>query len=227
MKKPLAIIIILMLIAVFSASTFAQAADDIPNLVCPKFVVTASTLEAKEGDLVTFTASLTGGNVDVSKLDYSWNMSPRGRIASGGSPNVQVLDTSRVKSGSVTVTVTVNFQMCPKVASETVLIRRGPTYAKVDDFWLWFQRHGDDYRDNKKNAYDALLEELSQRLRTVDERLIIKLEHKWRTPGKVGLIVGFRDKPADEKVIEDFLRSAPDLPGFELLSAKEICELAF
>jgi len=227
MKQPFAITIVLMLIAISGVSSFAQVADDIPDLVCPTFVVTASTLEAKEGEAVTFTASLTGGNVDVSKLSYSFQISPRGKIEMGGTPNVQVLDTSTVKAGSVIVTVTVPFQLCPKTASEMVLIRRGARYARVDDFWRWFQHHGDDFREYQRETYSAWLEELSERLRVVDERLIIRFDHHWRNPTKSGLIFGFRDKPPDEKVIDDFLRSAPDLPSFDILSAKEICELAF
>src|SRR5688572_3501824 len=180
MKKPFGIMIVLMLIALSVVSSFAQAADDIPNLVCPSFVLTSSTQEAQEGEAVTFSATVTGGNVDLSELRYFFQISPRGSITSGGSANVQVLDTSSVKSGSVTVTVTVPFQMCPNTASQMVLIRRGPAYARVDDFWLWFQSHSNEFREYQKDTYAALLEELNERLRIVDERLIIKIDHKWR-----------------------------------------------
>jgi len=206
--------------AIFAGNAFAQL-DAHPNLVCPRFQLFASTLQAVDGDVVTFNISLAEGNVDLNAVKYAWRIYPRGRIDQAHDTPVATLDTSTVKGSWAIVSIEVEpFQMCPQYTSRQIAIRRKGPYTKADDFWWWFQLHEEDFRAYKMADYPRWLDELTERMHAVDERLTFKISHDWKDPMKRGFIVGYRGKPYDAKLVNDFLARAPDLAGFDFVSAK-------
>lgn len=218
--KLISIPIIAFLVALSASNSVAQL-DAIPNLSCPALYLYASTFDAVEGDRVAFNVSVTGGNVDLTGLKYHWNVSPRGRIESAEGTPVGVLDTSSVKSGWATVTIEVGpFRMCGQTASQTIRIRRNGPYSKVDEFWWWFQLHEEEFRAYKSPEYERWLRELSTRLVQVDERLLVRINHQGKENMKRDFIVGYRVKPYDAKVVNDFIALAPELANFEISVAK-------
>jgi hypothetical protein len=89
-----------LLCAAFPA--FAQDAPPEPALPCPKLKVTAPD-EVKVGDELKVSASLTGGDPDVTPT-YNWSVTS-GAISSGqGTPSITV-DTADVEQDTITATV--------------------------------------------------------------------------------------------------------------------------
>ncbi|MCA1625398.1 MAG: hypothetical protein LC768_12420, partial [Acidobacteria bacterium] len=81
---------------------------------CPTLTVSGPTGEARPGDVLTFTATTTGGN--AADLTYSWTVTPdTATIAEGqGTPTIRVQTTPEMVGQNITATVTVSSTVCPE-----------------------------------------------------------------------------------------------------------------
>ena len=91
-----------------------------PRAQCPSITVFASVEEVTVGDSVVFHVSVTGGDVDLSQIRFSWYLSDGKFIGPSDTPAI-VVDTTGVKTpGSVTATVSIgNLEACCMTATET------------------------------------------------------------------------------------------------------------
>jgi hypothetical protein len=94
-------------------------------------------------------------------------------------------------------------------------IRRKGPYTKADEFWWWFQLNSERLRWFEEPEHPATLKELGDRLREVDARLTFRIDRNRKDPINFGLIIGFKNKPYDAKVVDDFIARSPSLAGWE------------
>jgi hypothetical protein len=92
---------------------------------CPVIQVFASANEVTSGDTITFQASMTGGDLDLSQVRYSWHIDG-GKIRGGDkTTQVIVVETDSFKApGKIMATLQViGIQPCSPAASEQVVIK--------------------------------------------------------------------------------------------------------
>jgi hypothetical protein len=100
---------------------------------CPR-IETSGTYTVVEGDLITFTASLNGG--DRSGLSkYNWSVSA-GKLASGQGTSVIKVDTTGTGGQTVTATVEIGglAPACQHTASVSSDVDAKPKAVKVDEY---------------------------------------------------------------------------------------------
>jgi hypothetical protein len=115
------------------ASTTVEVRDCTCVPPCPNVTVTCSD-SVEEGQPITFTANVTGGDTSVSPT-YNWSVSA-GTIASGqGTPSITV-DTTGLGGQSVTATVNVGGYPpeCQTSASCTTAVRAVPKARLFDTY---------------------------------------------------------------------------------------------
>lgn len=118
MRRNLSVLVLFACIAPFGLAQKAPPAAASP---CPRVEVTSPDL-AKAGDGIKITASVTGGDKDVTPT-YSWTVSD-GAIESGQGTSTITVDTSGVESGFITATVEVGGYSgeCATTSSSTTTI---------------------------------------------------------------------------------------------------------
>ena len=92
---------------------------------CPAIQVFAATSEVIVGETVTFHASVTGGDLDLSQVSYYWHIDG-GKITGGDNiTQAIVVETASVKApGAIIATVEIGgIEPCCRAASEQVTIK--------------------------------------------------------------------------------------------------------
>jgi hypothetical protein len=203
----------------------AATAQSPPGIDCPASAVVASDQRVTDGDLVTFTSKLTGGNVDRSILKYLWHIN-RGRIIGGKESPTLVVDTTGVGPAGSVITATIQiapYPDCEWVTSESVWVRRPGRPTKVDEFWEWFAHNMSSiqYDDKPENA--GVLAILTAKLREVDPKLTYAIVPRRVTGyGPRKILFGYSGKRWDKKAVEAFIARAPVLTGWQMLAAEPI-----
>lgn len=91
---------------------------------CPIVSVSASDDFVKIGESIVFTASVSGGNLEVK--GYSWTISSGVIVKGQGTSQITVKPGPESDIKSITATVEINLlknQTCPNVTSETVQVK--------------------------------------------------------------------------------------------------------
>ena len=109
--------------AVILLVSLVPAMGQSPRVQCPNITAFASVEEVTVGDSVVFHVSVTGGDVDLSHILFSWYLSDGKFIGPSDTPAV-VVDTTGVKTpGSVTATISIgNLEPLCKTASDTARV---------------------------------------------------------------------------------------------------------
>ena len=219
----------LVVVLVFSAAasvSFSQITRPKNNLECPRIDVLSSSFSVDDGDMVTFQFEVSGGNIDLTNLDYYW-LVDRGKIIDGQGTRVIRVDTAELGSaGSLTVTGQVRFRhewadgICPQSESETVRVRRRGPQTEADIFWDWF------YENERRLYYDeepgnkGFENEVRAELAKVDAKLRFYVGDKKPRVTKRDLLIGFigrsQDPLAANAIVDAFVKRAPVLAYFEV-----------
>ena len=92
---------------------------------CPALEIKAPKDSVKAGEIITFTANISGG---LSEISYQWTVSQGEIIEGQGTPQIKVKTAREAAGGSLTATVELSSPqvaaICQRIASETVSIRK-------------------------------------------------------------------------------------------------------
>ena len=132
--------------------TVAECADCVPECACPTLSVSGPSGVTAPGETMTFTASVSGGDVT-----YNWSVSA-GTIESGqGTPSITVRTSPDMAGGNVTATVEIGGTppdcRCQTTASETAPVASVPEASIVDEFG---PAVNDDVKARVDNFYTQL-----------------------------------------------------------------------
>ena len=194
-----------------------------PNNPCkgPYLNLFKSAPTANEGDKVVFNADIDLPHFDEAGLSYNWSVFPKGKITFDSRTPRAILDTEGLGGHEVIIMGEAwPVEGCTQHASISLMVRRKPPYSKADEFWWWFQLNQTVLSGYNDEDYEDWLAKLRDKLREVDGRLTIEIKTSGPDPMKEPLIVGYRGKRYDERLVKDFVRRAPVLAGFEIVIAK-------
>jgi len=97
-----------------------EACNCIAVCVCPTLTVTGPSGEVKAGDVLTFTANLSGGSTDFT---YDWTVTQGTIIEGQGTPSIRVQTDANLAGQNVTATVNVTSVTCTECSrSESVTV---------------------------------------------------------------------------------------------------------
>ncbi len=101
---------------------------------CPTVSVTGPGSATTPGDVMTFTANASGGN--VTDLTYNWTVTQGEIIEGQGTPSIRVQTSADMGGQNVTATVTTGSTICPctGTATETGIIATPETFTERDRF---------------------------------------------------------------------------------------------
>ncbi len=101
---------------------------------CPTVSVTGPGSATTPGDVMTFTANASGGN--VTDLTYNWTVTQGEIIEGQGTPSIRVQTSAAMGGQNVTATVTTGSAICPctGTVSETGIIATPETFTERDRF---------------------------------------------------------------------------------------------
>lgn len=114
-------------IGLFNLSAIAQ----MQKPLCPTLQFVAPVYEVKQGQSLTLTIKVTGGDPNVTPT-YNWAISD-GIISSGQGTSKIEIDTAEVQGATVTATVEIGGmdRVCSVVQSHTVAVIKKPVAVKV------------------------------------------------------------------------------------------------
>lgn len=102
---------------------------------CPTLDVTGPSSAVAPGEVMTFTATVTGGS--QSTVTYDWSVTSGTIIEGQGTPSIRVQTTPEMAGTNVTATVNIGglCDTCPeKSASETGIVAAPATFTETDSF---------------------------------------------------------------------------------------------
>ncbi len=100
---------------------------------CPTLDVTGPTGATTPGEVMTFTATVTGGS--QATVTYDWSVTSGTIIEGQGTPSIRVQTTPEMAGTNVTATVTIGglCETCPQTSdSETGIVAALPTFSLID-----------------------------------------------------------------------------------------------
>ena len=215
-RRSLTVLILLVVLSRYSVVCQTNSADK-----CPDFNLITSLKAVVEGDIVRFNIVTRGGKLAANKLRYTWKAYPRGKVVVDRDSSIASLDTSSVRGSWVIVSAEfADWRECSWTDSSEVKIRRKGPYTLADEFWWWFQLNSEHIRAFNDPDHDEWLRSIGLVLSLVDERLTYKIDTERADPMNQAFFIGYRGKPYNVKLVNDFISRAPKLAGWEFIAEK-------
>ena len=134
-----------------------EKCDCVPEPVkctCPTLSVTGPSEITQPGDVMTFTANVSGGSSDCN-FTYNWTVSQGEIIEGQGTPVIRVKTTEEMAGGNITATIALGGEVSCGTASETGGIEEGIKKTREKE------KFGPLQNDDVKARIDSLYIELN------------------------------------------------------------------